>query len=129
MRDQEGAIAAAGARIAAVGLGDRRYAEAFRAESRIDFPLLVDERRRAYDAAGLGEASVFDLARPGVLAAGLRAFAAGHRQHRTGPHPMQLGGSFVFGPGNIDHFTHVSADFADNTPADALLRTVRALRS
>jgi hypothetical protein len=129
VRDQQGAIEAAGARIAAVGLGDQRYAQAFRAESGIDFPLLVDERRRAYDAAGLGEASVFDLARPGVLAAGLRAFAAGHRQHRTGPHPMQLGGSFVFGPGNVDHFTHVSADFADNTRAEVLVRVIAGLRS
>jgi hypothetical protein len=38
-----------------------------------------------------------------------------------GLHPFQLGGSFIFGPGNIDHFAHLSKTFGDNaTPATLL---------
>ena len=37
--------------MAAIGLGDMRYAQAFRAEAGIKFPLLVDERREAYKVA------------------------------------------------------------------------------
>jgi hypothetical protein len=107
--------------VAAVGLGDRRYAAAFRDETGITFPLLVDEDRRAYQVAGLRQASVVDLARPGNLLAGLRAARAGHRQHRTGPNPFQLGGSFVLGPGDVVRLAHLNATFADDAPMAALL--------
>jgi len=38
-----------------------------------------------------------------------------------GLNPFQLGGSFVFGPGNIDRFAHVSKTFGDNAPPATLL--------
>jgi hypothetical protein len=38
-----------------------------------------------------------------------------------GQNPFQLGGSFIFGPGNIDRFAHVSETFGDNASVDALL--------
>jgi hypothetical protein len=50
-----------------------------------------------------------------------RARAAGHRQHRTGAHPFQLGGGRVLGPGNVDRFVHVSRTFGDNAEPAALL--------
>ena len=45
-----------GASLAAVGLGDQNYARIFREETGIEFPLLVDEERRAYHAVGLRKA-------------------------------------------------------------------------
>jgi alkyl-hydroperoxide reductase/thiol specific antioxidant family protein len=126
LRDREPEFVAAGARLAAVGLGDRTYAQAFREESAIRFPLLVDERREAYRAAGLGMASMLDVAKPSNLLGGLRAFSAGHRVGRIGQDPMQLGGSFVFGPGNVDRFAHVSETFSDNAPVETLLAALRA---
>jgi hypothetical protein len=39
--------------------------------------------------------------------------------------PFQLGGSFVFGPGNVDRFVHVSETFGDNASPAALLGAVR----
>jgi hypothetical protein len=53
-----------------------------------------------------------------------RAKASGHRQHKMGKDPFQLGGSFVFGPGNVDHFVHISETFSDNAPPDVLLTAV-----
>ena len=119
MRDHEDEIRKAGASIAAVGLGGRRYAAAFKEESGIAFPLLVDEDRQAYKAAGLKMASLLHLLRRDNAAARNRAQAAGHRQRRLGPDPFQLGGSFVFAPGNVDLWAHVSETFGDNAaPAD-----------
>jgi hypothetical protein len=97
------------------------YARAFRDESGITFPLLIDAERQAYRAAGLGSASLLHVLRPANIAAGLRARAAGHRQRRKGPNPFQLGGSFVFGPGDVDRYAHVSQTFGDNAPVTALL--------
>jgi hypothetical protein len=35
--------------------------------------------------------------------------------------PFQLGGSFIFGPGNVDRFAHVSKTFGDNAAPETLL--------
>ena len=50
-----------------------------------------------------------------------RAKAAGHSQHKLGRNPFQLGGSFVFGPGDVGRFAHRSETFSDNAPIRALL--------
>ncbi len=107
--------------MAAIGLGGRYYAEQFKKETGIDFPLLVDEGRQAYRAASLKTGSMRHLLRGENFAARKRAASAGHRQHRLGKNPFQLGGSFVFGPGNVDLYAHLSATFGDNAaPADLL---------
>lgn len=110
--------------MAAIGLGDRRYARAFREETGIPFPLLIDEEREAYRAAGLRSGSPLHLLRRDNAAARARARAAGHAQHRLGKNPFQLGGSFVFGPGQVDRFSHLSETFGDNAPPEKLLAAV-----
>jgi AraC-like DNA-binding protein len=110
-----------GASLAAIGLGDRHYAGIFREETGIAFPLLIDEQRQAYAVANLRSANLLHLARRDNFESRNRAKAAGHRQHKLGQNPFQLGGSFIFAPGNIDRFTHVSKTFGDNaTPATLL---------
>ena len=125
MREHQEAFAAAGARLAAVGLGDRHYAQLFREETGVGFPLLVDEERLAYQRAHLRRASVLHLFRSENATARTRARNAGHRQHRLGPNPFQLGGSFVFGPGNVDVYAHVSKTFGDHASVDDLLGAAR----
>ena len=39
----------------------------------------------------------------------------------TGRNPFQLGGSFVFGPGDVDRYAHVSETFGDSAPVARLL--------
>jgi methylphosphotriester-DNA--protein-cysteine methyltransferase len=107
--------------LAAIGMGDRAYARAFREETGITFPLLIDEQRLAYRAVGLRKANILHLLRKDNAKARARAKSAGHRQHRLGTNPFQLGGTFVFGPGNVDLFVHVSQTFGDNAPLDNLL--------
>ena len=121
MREHEREFAAKGAKIAAIGLGDRNYARMFREDAGITFPLLVDENREAYAAAGLRSGSLWHIFRSFNLARRKAAREAGFRQLRTGKNPFQLGGSFVFGPGNVDRFAHLSETFGDNAPISALL--------
>jgi hypothetical protein len=124
LRGHEEDFREAGAALAAVGLGDRLYARAFREQTGIGFPLLVDEERRAYRAAGLRKASLLHLLRSDNARARARAQAAGHRQRRMGKDPFQLGASFVFGPGDADLYAHLSETFGDNAPVEDLLRAV-----
>ncbi len=121
MREHETTFREKGARLAAIGLGDVHFARVFREETGITFPLLIDERRQAYRAAGLRKASLLHLLRRDNKRARERAQAAGFRQHRLGKNPFQLGGSLVFGPGNIDRFAHFSGTFGDNASPAVLL--------
>lgn len=124
MRDHEEDLRRAGASLAAVGLADQRYAAAFRQETGIRFPLLVDEERRAYRAAELRKASVLHALRRANARSRARARAAGHRQHRLGRDPLQLGATFVFGPGDRDLYVHRSTTFGDNTPVEEVLQAL-----
>jgi hypothetical protein len=127
LREHESEFREAGATLAAIGLGDRRYAQEFRKETGIGFPLLIDEQRVAYRVAELRSASLLHMFRGSNASGRARAKAAGHRQHRLGKNPFQLGGSFVFGPGNFDRFAHASETFGDNAAPSALLAVVRGL--
>ena len=75
----------------------------------------------AYRAIELPKTTFFGLFRRENFAARSRARAAGHRQHKLGKDPFQLGASFVFGPGNADLFTHLSAFTGDNAPMASLI--------
>jgi AhpC/TSA antioxidant enzyme len=121
LREHQQSFQEKGAQLAAVGLGDPSYARAFREETGIQFPLLIDERREAYRALELKKANLLHLFWKLNSQSRKRAKAEGHRQHKLGKDPFQLGGSFVFGPGNVDRFTHISETFADNAAAEVLL--------
>ena len=121
MREHEQAFRSKGASLAAIGLGDRHYARVFREETGITFPLLIDEERGAYRLAELRSANLLHLLRGDNAESRKRARAAGHRQHKVGPNPFQLGGSFVFGPGDVDRFAHLSKTFGDNASPQELL--------
>jgi len=101
------------------------FANVFREETGITFPLLVDAERKAYKAAELKSANLFHLLRGDNAKARERAKAGGFRQHGIGKDPFQLGASFVFAPGNRDVFVHLSETFGDNVDPKALLAALR----
>ncbi len=121
LREHQSEIKARRANLAAIGMGDFHYARAFRDDTGITFPLLIDVERAAYRAAELKSANLLHLLRRANVIARKRANGAGHRQHKLGENPFQLGASFVFGPGNIDRFTHISETFGDNASVSNVL--------
>jgi alkyl-hydroperoxide reductase/thiol specific antioxidant family protein len=121
LREREKGFQLKGVRIAALSLGDMEYARIFREDTGITFPLLIDTDRVAYRAIDLGVGSVFHLFRADNREARTRAKAAGHSQRKLGKNPFQLGGSFIFGPGNEDIYAHANQTFGDNPPMADLL--------
>lgn len=121
MRDAQAKFKEKGANILAIGLGGTDYARRFREDTQITFPLLIDEDNQVHKAASLGKANILHVLRSDNAAARKRASFAGFRQYKLGKHPFQLGGSFVFGPGDVDRFAHVSKTFGDNASMDELL--------
>ncbi len=121
MREHQPEFEGRGAKLAAIGMGDAYYAAAFREETGIQFPLLIDAERQAYRSVGLKSANILHLLRSDNAAARKRAQAGGFRQQKLGKNPFQLGGSFVFGPGNVDRYAHISQTFGDSAKVEALL--------
>ena len=121
MREHQQAFRGKHATLAAISLGDAHYARLFQEETKIDFPLLIDERSQTYKLANLKSANIFHLLRSDNFQSRKRAKAAGHQQHKLGRDPFQLGGTFIFGPGNVDRFAHLSQTFGDNAQPTTLL--------
>lgn len=121
LRTHEQEIRAKGATLAAVSLGDAQYAKVFREETGITFPLLIDEKKIAYNAIELKSGNIFHALRRNNFAARTEARTEGHQQHKFGKNPFQLGGSFVFRPGDVDRFAHFSETFGDNAAVKDLL--------
>jgi hypothetical protein len=124
LRAHEQEFRARNVAIAAIGLGDQQYAQEFRRESNMTFPLLVDAQRKAYSAIDLKNASLLHMLKKENFVARQRAQAQGHRQHKLGKNPFQLGGTFIFGPGERDIYAHVSQTFGDNAPVADVLRSL-----
>ena len=124
MREHEQEFRSKGANLAAIGLGDANYARLFQKETGITFPLLIDGERKAYRAAELKKANLLHLFRKDNAAARKRAKAGGFQQKKLGENPFQLGASFVFAPGNVDKFVHVSETFGDNAAMADLLAAI-----
>lgn len=121
MREHQEEFEKRGAKLAAVGLGDFNFAKSFIQDTGITFPLLIDDERKAYAALELKQANIFHMLRSDNARRRKEAKAAGFAQKGIGKNPFQLGGSFVFGPGNVDRFVHISQTFSDNAPISALL--------
>lgn len=125
MRRHQTEIEEAGARVVAIGTGNRQFAAAFVHDESIRFPVLVDDRAEAAKAIELGRTSALGLMRPSVIAGRIRAGAAGHSQKRLGERPMQLGATLVIAPGGEVLYAHMDSDVADHAPVEEVLAALR----
>lgn len=105
----------------AIGTGDARYARAFIDDEEIPFPVVIDGDGDAAEIAAVGRGGVLQLAGPKTVAGALKATAAGHRQHRTGKRPRQLGATFVIGPGDVLTYEHLDGDVSDHAPFEEIM--------
>ena len=122
MRDSYDEITRAGAGIVAVGTGDVRYAQAFVADERIPFPVLVDDDGEAARAAAVQRVNFATLLLdPRSLKGARRAHRAGFRVMKSGKRVNQLGATFVVGPGSKFRYEHVDAHTADHAPLSEVL--------
>jgi hypothetical protein len=120
-------LAAAGAEAVLIGQATPRHAAHFRRRQRIELPVLADEKRDSYKAAGAKMATASELLGPKVIAKGAlttvryRAF-----QSRPVGHPAQLGGALLIRPGGEVAWSHMSQDASDNAEPREILAALRA---
>ena len=109
-----------GARLVLIGQATPRHAAHFRRRLGIDLPVLADEKRASYKAAGAKIATLDELLGPKVVAKGfLTALRSRQPQGRTIGHPAQLGGAMIVRTDGSVAWSHMSEDVSDNaTPAE-----------
>lgn len=117
---------AAGVSLTLIGQATPRQAAHFRRRQEIELPVLADEDRASYEAAGAKMATLGELLGPKVIAKGV---ATGARtrvvQGRTVGHPAQLGGAMVVTPNGAVPWSHMSEDASDNAEPEEILAAAR----
>ena len=117
----------AGGRLVLIGQATPRHAAHFRRRYGIQLPVLADEDRVSYEAAGAKMAGVMDLWNPKVVAKGAITGARERTvQGRTIGDANQLGGALVIRPDNEVTWSHMSKDAGDNASPEEILAAVRA---
>lgn len=121
-------LEAAGGRIVLIGQATPRHAAHFRRRLELEWPVLADEERASYRAAGAKVATAGELLGPKVVAKGVQASRRSNVvQGRTIGHPAQLGGVLVVRPDGAVAWSHMAEDAADNaTPEQIIAALARA---
>ena len=121
-----GDFKAAGVGLVLIGQATPRHAAQFRRRQGIQLPVLADERRVSYRAAGAKIASVSELFGPRSVSKGLVAGARSRKiQTRTVGDAAQLGGSLVIRPDGTVAWSHMSDNAGDNASPEEILAAVR----
>ncbi len=125
MRQHREEFEALGLRIAIVTFEADSMARAYRAQSGLSWPLLVDERRELYRAYGMLKASFLDVWGPRTWLAYARGLLRGVRPGKPGGDVYQRGGDVLIDPEGVVRLHHVGRDPADRPAVETLLETVR----
>jgi peroxiredoxin len=123
---------AAGVRVVLVGQATPRQAAHFRRRLEIDLPVLADEGRESYRAAGAKVATAGELLGPRSVTQGLRrTFESRGKVHqgRIIGHPAQLGGAMVIAPGGEVIWSHMAEEASDNATPEEILTAARQASS
>jgi hypothetical protein len=115
----------AGADLVLIGQLTPRHASHFRRREKIELPVLADEARVSYKAAGAKVGSLKDLVGPKVVGKGaLTTLRTGKLQGRVLGHPAQLGGAMVIAPDTEVVWSHMAEDASDNASPDEILAAI-----
>jgi peroxiredoxin len=118
----------AGVRVVLVGQATPRQAAHFRRRLGIDLPVLADESRASYKAAGAKLATAGELLGPKSVTQGLRkTFESRGKVHqgRIIGHPAQLGGAMAIAQGGEVAWSHMAEDASDNASPEEILEAAR----
>lgn len=117
---------AAGVKLVLIGQAGPRHAAQFRRRQHLSLPVLADEDRVTYKAAGAKMGGVGELLGPKVALKGLTTIArTGQIQGRPVGNVAQLGGAVVIARGGRVLLEHLAHDASDNVSPQSLLEAAR----
>jgi len=119
---------AEGVGLVLIGQATPRHAAHFRRKFELEIPVLADEKRASYRAAGTKVATMGELLGPKSVSKGI-----GHsiksrgalKQGKMIGHPAQLGGAMIVTPDGSVAWSHMADDASDNAANEELLEAAR----
>ena len=99
-------------------------AQAYREETDLQWPLLVDESRSLYEAYDMLHASFWDLWGPKTWWAYIKELWSGQRLKASDSDVSQRGGDVLIDPEGIVRLQHVGDGPADRPKVDKILRLI-----
>ena len=114
--------------LVAIGNGTVEQAAGFVRSQGLDgLRLMVDPKRRVYEAAGARVGTLSQLVGPRMMLAGARRTASGGgaRQGRVIGHAAQLGGVLIVAPDGSVPYSYLAENASDLAPQDEVLAAAR----
>jgi len=102
-------------------------ARQYLAETGLEWPLLVDEKRQLYRAYGMLDAGFLDIWGPATWLVYFREILRGRLPRKSSGDIRQRGGDVLIDPEGIVRLHHVGSGPADRPEVDAILRAVSSL--
>lgn len=115
----------ASVRIVAIGTGDLKYGQEFKAKFAPTLQVLVDTGLRSYDLVRAHQGTLLDWTKLKVLKAAVAAARAGHLQGRLGNSHLFNGATNLIAAGGTLLFSWRNDDFPDEAPLGLVLDTAR----
>ena len=128
-RDRE-QFEAAGLGVVLIGQATPRHAAHFRRKFELELPVLADEKRESYRAAGAKVATMGELLGPKSVSKGMGHVVRSRGSVRQGKmigHPAQLGGAMIIAPDGSVAWSHMADDASDNAATEELLEAARSV--
>lgn len=101
-------------------------AESYVRETRLEWPLLVDESRQLYAAYGMHRGTWWEIFGPASIWIYAKLLLRGRKLRRPHGDPSQLGGDVLIDPQGIVRLHHVGAGPADRPSVESLLHVIQA---
>ena len=121
LRQDYDRIVAANLKLAVITPHPSVATAAYQAEHHLSYPILSDNRRKAYRRYGLGRLSVLHEINPLTWLHNLSSLRQQGIARSTDADMAQLGGVFVIDNGGMLRYVHIAHDAADNPPTNAII--------
>lgn len=125
MRDQETELDRLNIKIVVVTFENDYFARQYVAETGLQWPFLIDEKREAYRHYDMLEASFLDLWGPSSWLVYGKELLKGQKLHMPTNDVHQRGGDVLIDPDGIIRLHHVGQGPADRPSVEELLERVR----
>ncbi len=127
MRERSSDLLSSNIKVVVISFEAGFLARQYLAETGLEWPLLVDEKRELYRAYGMLDAGFLDIWGPATWLVYFREILRGRLPRKSSGDIRQRGGDVLIDPEGIVRLHHVGSGPADRPGVDAILRTVSSL--
>lgn len=128
LRQHEQELQSLGIDVAVVTFQSSPIAENYVRETKLDWPILIDETLKLYSAYGMHRGRVWDVWGPATIAVYSKLMFKGRMPRKPAGDVHQLGGDILIDPQGIVHLHHIGTGPADRPTIESLLQIVRGER-